>query len=320
MADVLVLGAGAVGSVLGAFLARAGDRVTLLGRAPHMAAIAQTGLRITGLFGEFRVDGLHALSDPQAIAAPADCVWVTVKSYDTLRVRSLAARWRKEDGVVVSAQNGIGNLELLAARVPSEALLGARVIFGARLVEPGWAEVTVSAEPVRIGAYCPHRPASVEQARHLAAHLSAAGISSEWCEDIHAELWGKLLYNAALNPLGALLGCHYGRLAEDEDTRALMDRIIREAFAVARAKGIALPWSSAEAYRAHFYGRLVPATYRHRSSMLQDLERGRPTEIEAINGAVWRLGQELGVDVTCNELLTRLLRARSNARPVQEKE
>src|SRR5205085_3884179 len=117
--------------------------------------------------------------------------------------------------------------------------------------------------------------------------------------------------SAALNPLGALLGVTYGALAENRDTRSIMDVVIEEAFAVARAEGVALPWADAAAYRESFYGRLVPSTAEHRSSMLQDIERGRPTEIDAINGEVARRGLRGGLPVPVNLTLARLIRARA---------
>lgn len=314
MAEVVVIGAGAVGSVVGGFLAAAGHDVTLLGRPAHVCAIVERGLLIRGLFGHRHLTGLRALAKPALPPRSADAVWVCVKSYDTAATAELAARCRAPQGVVISAQNGLGNLDTLAAHVPPTALLGARVIFGARLVRPGEVEVTVSAEPVRIGAWVRGEVHAERQARRWAQELTAAGLDCEWTPDIQAELWAKVLYNAALNPLGALLRCHYGALAENEDTRALMDQVISEAFAVARAEGIELPWRSVEQYRARFYGQLVPATAAHRSSMLQDIERGRPTEIEALNGAICRLAAKHGLPAATNLCLTRLLRARA-ARP-----
>ena len=134
--------------------------------------------------------------------------------------------------------------------------------------------------------------------------FAAAGIPAAYCDDIRAALWGKVLYNAALNPLGALLGVHYGALGEQAHTRAIMDAVIDEAFAVAGAEGVQLPWASAAEYRAVFYGRLLPSTFHHRSSMLQDLERGRATEIDAINGQVWQRGAAHGIVTPVNEVLT----------------
>src|SRR5262249_60848466 len=127
---------------------------------------------------------------------------------------------------------------------------------------------------------------------------------------IAAELWAKVLYNAALNPLGALLGVPYGELPAHPDTRTIMDTVIEATFAVARAEDVALRWPDAAAYREVFYGRLVPATAAHRSSMLQDIERGRPTEIDAINGAVAARGAKRGLPAPVNATLARLIRAR----------
>src|SRR5262249_54088536 len=108
-----------------------------------------------------------------------------------------------------------------------------------------------------------------------------------------------------------LLGVPYGHLARDPDTRAVMDTVIDETFAVAEAEDVALAWPDAAAYRAGFYGRLVPTTAEHRPSMLRDLERGRPTEIDAINGHVAARGAVYGVPAPVNATLTRLIRARA---------
>jgi len=246
---VLIAGAGALGSVVGGLLARAGWPVTLLGRRAHLDVVGSRGLLIEGLFGTHRVTGLSC---------------------------------------VVS-----------------------RVIFGAEVAEPGRARVTVYADPVLIGSPDPFDTRRRDAAVAWAADLTAAGIPAESSETIVAELWAKLLYSAALNPLGALLGLSYGALAADADTRTIMDAVIEEAFAVAWADGVTLRWGAAEDYREEFYRRLVPATAAHRSSMLQDLERGRPTEIEAINGWVAARAAAHGVPAPVNATLTRLLRARA---------
>jgi 2-dehydropantoate 2-reductase len=171
--------------------------------------------------------------------------------------------------------------------------------------------VTVIADPVLIGSPDARDARRQGLATGWASRLSAAGVPAAATTTIAAELWAKVLYSAALNPLGALLGVTYGALAAEPDTRAIMDAVIEEAFAVARAEGVALGWPEAEAYRATFYGRLVPSTAGHRSSMLQDMERGRPTEIDAINGEVVRRGAARGIPTPTNALLTRLIRARA---------
>ncbi|MGA7871821.1 MAG: ketopantoate reductase C-terminal domain-containing protein, partial [Candidatus Binatus sp.] len=136
-------------------------------------------------------------------------------------------------------------------------------------------------------------------------------------DDIMPVLWAKILYNVALNPLGAILQQSYGALAGDPDVRAIMDRAIDEAFAVARALGVALPFSSAAEYRKVFYEDLLPPTASHRPTMLHDLHvRGR-TDIGALNGKIVELADRLGLDAETNRILTRLVRA---AERVTEKE
>jgi 2-dehydropantoate 2-reductase len=149
------------------------------------------------------------------------------------------------------------------------------------------------------------------EARQWAEIFAEAGIPSEYTDEIVGYLWSKVLYNAPLNPLGALLGVTYGELSQDPGLRTIMDGIIHEAYAVARARGVGLRWKGADGFRREFYGRLVPATAGHRSSMLQDIERGRPTEIDAINGKICEYGRQSGVPTPLNDALARLVRAKA---------
>jgi 2-dehydropantoate 2-reductase len=307
---VLVAGAGALGSVVGGLLAVRGWPVTLLGRTEHLDAVRRHGLRIEGLFGDHHVRGLECAGDASALRGCFSTVFLTVKAWDTdAMVRAVASRVAP-DGHVLSMQNGLGNVERVASVVGDDRTLGARVIFGAEMVAPGRVRVTVEAAPVLVGSRDPTDSRQNAAAMRWAGELAAAGIPAQPTETLLAELWAKVFYNAALNPLGALLGAPYGHLPADPDARAIMDDVIEEAYAVARAAGVSVPWPDAAAYRAHFYERLVPATARHRSSMLQDLERGRPTEIDAINGYVAARGEALGIPTPVNATLTRLIHAR----------
>jgi 2-dehydropantoate 2-reductase len=308
--QILVAGAGALGSVVGGLLARAGHAVTLLGRRPHLDAVARDGLLIVGPVGPHRVAGLACVSDGRALAGRWDVILLTVKAFDTAAAAAEVAAHLAPDGVLVSLQNGLGNLEAAAEAVGAARVLGGRVIFGAELVRPGHARVTVFADPVLIGSPDARDARLAAAAARWAAALDNAGVPTAASDRIVATLWEKVLYSAALNPLGALRGLTYGQLAADADGRAVMDRVIAEAFAVARAEGVALAWPDDAAYRDVFYGRLVPSTAAHRSSMLQDLERGRRTEIDAINGAVAARGAARGVPAPANQALTHLVRAR----------
>jgi 2-dehydropantoate 2-reductase len=309
-ASILVAGAGALGSVTGGLLARAGFPVTLLARPAHADAVRAHGLAIDGLFGTHRVSGIECTSEARTLRGPYAAVLLTVKAYDTAAVAQAVAPHLAPDGFLLCLQNGLGNLESAGRAVGPERVLGARVIFGAELTGPGRVRVTVYADPVLVGSLDPGDDRRQDAAVRWAAHLAAAGIPTEPTDALVSELWAKVLYNAALNPLGALLGVPYGALAADRDTRAIMDDVIGEAFAVAAADGVALRWRDAAAYRDEFYGRLVPVTAAHRSSMLQDIERGRPTEVDAINGHVAARAAALGLSAPVNALLTRLIQAR----------
>jgi len=311
----LIAGAGALGSVFGGLLREREHDVTLLGREPHLRAIQKDGLRIDGIWGEHFAAGFACAENASDLTGPFDVALVCVKSYDTAGIATQIAPVLASDGIVLSLQNGLGNVEMLEEHFGAARVLGARVIFGAVVDAPGRARVTVYAEPVLVGPWC----AMSADPRHALAHkwadiFAACGIPSEYTGQLPAALWAKVFYNAALNPLGALLSLHYGALPERPEVRAAMDRVIDEAFEVAIAEGVRLPWSDAAAYRDVFYDRLVPSTYDHRSSMLQDLERGRRTEIDAINGAVWRRGNARGMSAPYNETLTRLVHAREQAR------
>lgn len=316
---ILVAGAGALGSVFGGFLRRAGFDVTLLGRAPHMDAIAARGLAIDGIWGEHRVIGLRTATDPGQLEGRFDAVLLTVKSFDTEVIAASVRPHLDDAGFAISLQNGLGNVEKVERVFGSERTLGARVIFGAAIPAPGRAHVSVFADPNALGSLNQHlHPRREAAARLWAGHFADAGVPSLYCDDLPSRLWAKVLYNAALNPLGALLGVHYGVLPEREESRAIMDDVLDEAFRVAGADGAVFPWDSAADYRREFYGRLVPSTYHHRPSMLQDLEAGRRTEIDAINGEVVRRGAAHGIVTPVNETLVRLVMFRGAGRGARD--
>jgi 2-dehydropantoate 2-reductase len=311
-ARVIVAGAGAVGSVVGGMLAARGHDVLLVGRDPHMAAIARDGLRVTGLFGEHH--GTPRTSTDLASAdEPVDVIFVSVKSHATEQVARTLAGFRNTPPLVVSLQNGLGNVETLAAALGAERVLGARVIFGALVRDPGVAHVTVNARPVAIGPL--HEDARLlEHARAVAAGFLHCGIPAEALPSVEPLLWEKALYNCGLNPLGALHGLTYGEVVASPELRPVLDAAIDEGFSVARASGIALPWHEAAEFRAYFHATLVPPTAAHRSSMRQDLEAGRRTEIDAIGGAIVRAGKRCGVATPVNARLVAAMHEAERAR------
>lgn len=311
---ILVFGAGSVGSVLGGLLQRSGHEVTLLGRPNHMHAIRGSGLRIRGIWGTHLVmPSCVATSLDEVANQPFDLVLLTVKSYDT----GTAAESIREIGgagsLVISLQNGFGNTQILESALGTDRVLGARVITGVDLVEPGCVEVTVSADEIRIGPP-DGKSDRLANAERVAAILREAGVPAQATSQYREYLWAKLLYNAALNPLGALLHARYGELASDDGCRSIMDRVFDEAFCVTAATNIPMFWNDAAQYRRHFYDVLIPATSSHYPSMYRDLQRRGRTEIDAINGAIVRLGASAAVPTATNEVLVSMVRMREQTR------
>ncbi len=319
---ILIAGAGAIGSVMGGMLRAEGREVAMLGRRPHLDAIARGGLRLTGLFGERIVSGFTLAERADELNRRFGLILLTVKSYDTAAIAAKLAQVLAPGGLIVSMQNGVGNIETLVERFGAARVLGGRVIFGAEMESPGVVRVTVFAEPVAVGPapYVQREESAplIERARAVAAILTSAGIPTDACTDVMPYLWTKLFYNAALNPLGALLGLHYGALAEDRDLRAIMDDAIDEAFALARRMDVALPFKDAGAYRTVFYEKLIPSTFHHRPTMLYDLERRGRTDVEALNGKVAELAERFGLQAPVNRMLTRLVRARERLQKKSE--
>ena len=306
---ILIAGAGALGSVFGGFLRKAGHQVTLLGRAWHLDAIGEKGLRIEGIWGSHKVGNFTLATSPDSLTKSYDLILVTVKSYDTETMAGKMAPFVKNGSLTVSLQNGLGNTEILSSVLGAGSVVSGRVIFGAEITEPGLVKVTVIADDVVLGP--PVKGAQVPEPDKIPAIvglLLEAGIPCRYDENIQGLIWAKAFYNCALNPLGALFGMNYGQLADNQNARLIMEQVVSEAFQVALSRKIALPWNSHEHFLEAFYVEMVPPTRNHRPSMLQDLERGRLTEIDALNGRILSWAKEAGLDVPVNETITRLIK------------
>jgi len=300
------MGTGAIGSVFGGFLAKAGHTVTLIGRSRHMEPIAEGGLRITGIWGDHTVRNLSALTSlPRE--TDVDLILLTVKSYQTEKAMEEIGCAFPGNTPILSLQNGLGNTETIAASVGTDRTLGGRVIFGAEIPEPGTVKVTVIADAVAVGSL---RGSGFpfNRTEEIARTIEAAGIPCRAVREIEQYIWGKVLYNVALNAPAAVLGINYGKLRDSEATQELMSAIIGEAFAVADAEGVQLGWEKPEEYLETLFEQLLPPTASHFPSMLRDIQQGKRTEIDALNGALVRMGAEHGIATPVNQTLTRLIR------------
>lgn len=292
---IVVLGAGALGSFLGGTLA-ARNEVTLVGRRAHVEAVRAAGLRISGVTES--VTRPHAVERAADVAEPPDLLLVTVKAYDTARAIADAQPLLGAATTVLTLQNGLGNIEALLERVAPARLLAGAITVGVTFVEPGHVR-HAGVGYLRLGA--PEAPRAL--AEPVARTFRDAGLPGEVVEDVAAELWAKLVVNVAINPLSAITGLLNGSLVELPELREVMALAADEAIEVAKAEGVALPDDVALRPRL-----VAERTAKNKSSMLQDVERGRRTEIDALCGAVVRFGRARGVDTPVNLALLGLVK------------
>ncbi|HID79255.1 MAG TPA: ketopantoate reductase family protein [Aquifex aeolicus] len=308
---ILIFGLGAIGGIFAGFLKKAGNEVYAIGRRRIISTVREKGLKIVGIWGEHKVNlnGVYKSVDELPLRE-FDLVILTVKSYDTTEALNHLMGLRFK--YLLLAQNGYGNYEKAKEFFPSEKLILAMVIFGARITPKVEFEVTVCGDDVVIGN--PDGAIEEKTLKEIAQTVNSAGIPTRYSSDVYKYLWDKILYNCALNPLGALLETNYGTLAGMEETKILMGQIIEEIFKVAKAKGIELFWKNPEEYRRFFFEKLIPPTADHYPSMLWDVKSGKRTEIDALNGAIVGLGKEVGVSTPINEVITKLVKAKEKLR------
>lgn len=296
---IAVIGAGAMGAMFGARFSDAGADVVLFDRdAGHIAAIREEGLRVTHREGD-RTFRLAATTDPTALG-PRDMALVMVDGNATGSVAGMLAEAMPREAFALTLQNGIGNVEALAAALGSgRVMAGSTYNSGARIA-PGHIAHTNLGDTA-IGEVDGTRS---ERLDRIAALFRAAGLPVTPSGNVMGHVWMKFVLNVALNPVAAVTGLRPGEIVRTAAARALVEHILDEALAVVAAKGITLPEADP---RGHI---LDHAWERYnRPSMLQHVETGRRTEIEALNGALVREGAALGLPCPFNEAIVLAVKA-----------
>jgi 2-dehydropantoate 2-reductase len=300
-----VIGAGAMGGIFGAQLARSGIATTFLDVSePLVDHLRSTGLSLVRSDGEEAV-AVNATIDPAELS-PSDLVAVFVKCFQTEDAVRRAAPVIGPDTTVLSLQNGWGNGETISRLVPPEQLvLGVTYVSGTVLDRGriGW----TGSGPTYVGDYSAD---GAELAGPVAGVLEQAGFTVSVADDVRQEIWKKLTLNAATLPTAALTGLTAGSLAGTAPMSELVDDVAREALAVARASGYDLD-EAATIERIHT---VLDGAGDGKASMLQDVEAGRRTEVDVITGAVLRAGREHGVPTPVNQALYALITGLEQAR------
>lgn len=322
----LIAGAGAIGAYIGARMTRAGEDVTLFARGPHLRAMQERGVRVISSEGDF-VERPRIIGD-LAEAGLVDVIFFGVKAHGLTQLAPRVTPLIAADTTVVSTQNGVpwwyfqtgagefSGMQLervdpggvIANSIPPQQVVGSIVYFSTEITEPG---VVRHTEGNRISLGEPDGSRS-ERCRKIAEALIRAGLRCPVTARLRNEIWVKLLGNVAFNPISALTHATLVQMARDPEVSALVRDIMTEVEAVAARLGIDLPVSIEQRIAG------AEKVGEHKTSMLQDLEAGRPLELEAVVGAVVEIGERLGVAMPHTKSVyacTRLLEKMSVKRP-----
>jgi 2-dehydropantoate 2-reductase len=303
--QISIIGTGAMATLFAARLADVAD-VSMIGSwADALETIKQQGIVIDG---ESCCHQVHTAYHPDDAPA-ADLALILTKAYKSVKAAEVAAKTIKPDGLALTLQNGLGNIEILAEYVRRDRALQGVTMQGATLLGPG--RIRTSGRGATHLGYVPIELAAPRdfsvghRAYEVSALFNSAGLKSHVTADIDGLVWGKVIINAAINPLTAILRVPNGALVESEETIGLMKAAALEAAAVAKARGIRLPFADP----VERVKQVATMTATNHSSMLQDVLGQRPTEIDVINGKIVEQGQALGIPTPVNALLTSLVRA-----------
>lgn len=305
---VLIIGAGAVGVAMAASFGNQGIDTAVIARGGTAEAIRSGGAVRTGIFGEARAESVRVYTDYETEDGGFDYIIVSAKTTANAEIAEKLSLHRQLMGTecrIVLFQNGWGNNEEYLKYFDENEVYNARIITGFEREKPNVSRVTVHTAPILFGSLYGCESACMEP---LARAVNDSGIPSEVTDEMEKALWAKMLFNTTLNPLGAILGLSYGAMSESVWARKIMDDLIEETYEVMSACGYQSFWSDAEEYKKVFYGKLVKDTYEHRSSTLQDIEKGIPTEIDTLNGCVIRLADRHGIKVKTHSTICRLIR------------
>ena len=307
----LIYGGGAVGLGIASFLLKSKAQVDVIAKENTVLALRKYGLVRTGIWGDYCAEpsafgSYTSLSEIRTKAY--DYILVCTKSFDSFEAARYLSQYESLLGdktKIVLFQNGWGNAEIFLSFFDKEKIYNARVITGFRRPKANEVTITVHADSIHIGSLFHEDLVCIE---NLCQSIDKGGIPCEAASEIEKDLWAKMLYNCALNPLGAILDVQYGVLAEREPSRIIMKGIVEEVFEVIKAAGYETHWQSPNDFLEVFYDKLVPDTAEHKSSTLQDILAKKKTEIDALNGAVIKLAEKHEVHVPYNSAVYNIVK------------
>jgi len=290
--SIVVLGAGAIGSLFGALLSKKND-VLLVGRKQHIRAINKNGLKLTG---KTNITVKIPVTDSiNKVTLSPDLLILTVKAYDTETAIKEAKSVINSNTLVLSLQNGLGNIDTIEKVVNSKQVIAGITTHGTVFSKPGVISHTGMGATI-VGEV--HGEKS-ERANTIATLFSEAGIETAVSKDIIKEIWTKAIVNSSINPLTTLFQCKNGYLLKNPILKNIVTKVCSESTTVANAEGFHL--SDNDMFQKT--EEVIRDTFENHSSMLQSIQKGKKTEAESINGKLVDIGKQHGIKTTMNELL-----------------
>ena len=303
---IAIVGSGGVGGYFGGRLAATGADVTFLARGAHLEAMRTRGLRIDSPKGDVHLPHVKAAADPSEVG-PADIVFFAVKLYDADSALGLLTPLVGPDTVVIPLQNGVDSVAMLTRAVGAPHIAGGTCYVSAVIAEPG--VIRHTAMDHLIFGELDGRPSA--RLEWLLEACRPTGFQATLSTDIAVDIWTKFVRLSVFSGMTAVTRSPLGVVCGDPELFAMLKEAVREAMAVAHAKGIAVPASTVEDV-ALAYSTLPPQT---KSSMLEDLERGRRLELPWLSGAVVRIAREVGVETPTHRFITAVLGPHVNGQP-----
>jgi 2-dehydropantoate 2-reductase len=300
---IAILGAGGVGGYFGGRLAAAGADVSFVARGAHLAALRSRGLTIHSPDGDLHVPQVHAVPDPAALG-PVDIVLFTVKLYDAEPASRTLTPLIGPDTAVIPLQNGVEAADIVARQVGQQHTAGGTVYVAAVIAEPGVIRHSALGHLIfgELGR------ARSDRLERLLDVCRPAGFRATLSEDVQVDIWTKFIRLSVFSGMTAVTRSPIGAIAADPELLEMAKSGLREALAVARAKGVAVPDRVMDDVEGGY--RALPGHMK--SSLLEDLERGRRLELPWLSGAVVRLGRELGIDTPTHGFIAAVLKPHVN--------
>ena len=313
---VAIYGAGSLGTILGAFITKAGVEIELINRnKAHVEALQVNGAKVVGTM-EF-TQKVTAYT-PDQMSGTYDIIFLMTKQQHNAEVVTMLKDYLAEDGVLVTFQNGLPEM-LIADILGAERVLGSTVAWGATMQSPGVCELTSHPDALSfsLGAITPERPKHFDKVKELLEHMGTVDVE----ENFIGTRWSKLLINAAFSGMSAVLGCTFGEAASPRASRKIVQALIKECIDVCSAGGIRIePVQGKDIVKLLDYSNpikkafaymIIPIAIRKhallKASMLQDLEKGKLTEVDSINGAVAEFGRKVSCPTPMNDKVVEII-------------